>query len=181
MPHPDTTSAFAALRAVLEGAGATLPRRDLVDVRIVEQVKSGKGRLINSQNDVGGWPVYESADRAGGHRWRRHPGRVGDGARPRSERSGSDGAKLRPDGYTNLESLPEFDRRKVRSGVSHALERRLMVDRHLAGRGIRDRRVLEAMGAIRRECFVPEEHSVPRLCRRAGRRSAMGRRSRSPT
>lgn len=36
-------------------AGATLPKRDCVDTRIVKQVKSGKGSIIDSQNDVGGY------------------------------------------------------------------------------------------------------------------------------
>lgn len=35
--------------------------------------------------------------------------------------------------------------------------RRMMIERDLVARGIRDRRVLEAMGAIPRELFVPEK------------------------
>ncbi len=33
-----------------------------------------------------------------------------------------------------------------------------MLRRHIAGRGIRDARVIEAMGAVPREAFVPQEH-----------------------
>ncbi|MGE5644871.1 MAG: protein-L-isoaspartate(D-aspartate) O-methyltransferase [Acidobacteriota bacterium] len=41
--------------------------------------------------------------------------------------------------------------------MDYSLNRRLMVERHLRGRGIRDERVLAAMGSIRREEFIPEE------------------------
>ncbi|HEX8985953.1 MAG TPA: protein-L-isoaspartate(D-aspartate) O-methyltransferase [Bryobacteraceae bacterium] len=40
--------------------------------------------------------------------------------------------------------------------MSLETERRLMVERQLRGRGIRDERVLAAMGALPREKFVPE-------------------------
>lgn len=39
-----------------------------------------------------------------------------------------------------------------------ALRREQMVQQHLVARGIDDERVLEAMGAVPREAFVPEEH-----------------------
>ena len=103
MPAVETTGATDALRVVLDNAGATLPRRDLVDVRIVEQVKSGKGRLINSQNDVGGWPVYETGEVP--------KDSDGDGipdewesAHGLDPKNAADGARLRTDGYTNLEA-----------------------------------------------------------------------------
>lgn len=57
----DTQSAEEAYESVLESAGATLPKRDAVDARIVEQVLSGRGKIIDSQEDVGGWPRYQSA------------------------------------------------------------------------------------------------------------------------
>lgn len=69
-----------AYELVLERAGAVLPRRDAVDKRIIEEVRSGKptyaGRtyaqdhklkgkevlhgIIDSQTDVGGWPILRS-------------------------------------------------------------------------------------------------------------------------
>lgn len=62
-----THSAEQAYAKVLAVAGASL-RRDAVDARIVKEVQTGtptyKGRLsqkpglIDSQEDVGGWPVY---------------------------------------------------------------------------------------------------------------------------
>jgi pectate lyase len=73
--HP----AEEALSLVLADAGATLPNRDPVDSRIVEEVRNGtatfegvyktmkrvadKSRttgIIDSQNDVGGWPELKS-------------------------------------------------------------------------------------------------------------------------
>ena len=57
-PAVRTTSAPDALRDVLAGAGATRPRRDAVDARIVREVETRGGRIIDSQRDVGGWPEY---------------------------------------------------------------------------------------------------------------------------
>jgi len=57
-PAVTITSAGEALLAVLAGAGATLPRRDAVDTRIVREVEQRTGRVIDSQKDVGGWPEY---------------------------------------------------------------------------------------------------------------------------
>jgi hypothetical protein len=42
---------------VLAGAGSTVPTRDSVDVRIVNDVNNGTGHFINSPSDVGGWPT----------------------------------------------------------------------------------------------------------------------------
>lgn len=55
VPAVRTTSARQALRDVLAGAGATRPRRDPIDARIVREVETRSGRIIDSQNDVGGW------------------------------------------------------------------------------------------------------------------------------
>lgn len=61
-PPVQTQSAEAALELVLKQAGATLPRRDPVDARIVSEVRNGSGRIINNENEVGGWPVYSSGE-----------------------------------------------------------------------------------------------------------------------
>jgi pectate lyase len=50
------TSAVDAKTAVLAGAGATLPKRDAVDARVVADVDAGTGAIIDNPNDVGGWP-----------------------------------------------------------------------------------------------------------------------------
>jgi pectate lyase len=59
-------SARQAFELVLLGAGASLVR-DAVDLRIVEEVKNGtasfgknKDGIIDSQNDVGGWPELKT-------------------------------------------------------------------------------------------------------------------------
>jgi hypothetical protein len=55
-----TDDAAVAFRRVLESAGATLPARDAVDRRVIDEVRHGSGKVINSPKDVGGWPRYES-------------------------------------------------------------------------------------------------------------------------
>jgi hypothetical protein len=52
------TSAQQALEAVLDRAGATVPRRDAVDARIVKEVRGRSGRIIDATKEVGGWPEY---------------------------------------------------------------------------------------------------------------------------
>jgi len=47
---------------VLKDAGATLPRRDSVDARIISDVRNGTGKIINSEKEVGGWPPYASGE-----------------------------------------------------------------------------------------------------------------------
>ena len=69
-----------AYALVLKNAGTTLPKRDAVDLRIINEVKNGaatfegstykkdhkiadlsnKSGIIDSQNDVGGWPELKS-------------------------------------------------------------------------------------------------------------------------
>jgi len=57
-PLVRTTGAREALRDVLAGAGATLPRRDSIDARILRDVEQRTGAIIDSQSQVGGWPAY---------------------------------------------------------------------------------------------------------------------------
>jgi len=45
---------------VLRNAGAILPKRDDVDKRIIQDVINGTGRIIDSQDEVGGWPELKS-------------------------------------------------------------------------------------------------------------------------
>lgn len=56
-----TQTAAKAYETVLDSVGATQPVRDSVDRRVIDQVRSGTGNLINSQVDVGGWPQYPAA------------------------------------------------------------------------------------------------------------------------
>jgi pectate lyase len=56
-----TTSAQQALEDVLASVGASLPKRDAVDARLVNDVRNRTGHLIDSQSSVGGWPELTSA------------------------------------------------------------------------------------------------------------------------
>ncbi len=97
-----TDSAEEAFGRVLERAGALRPARDAVDRRIVEEVRTGTGRIIDSPKDAGGWPEYRGAEApedgdADGmpSEWERRHGL--DPARA------DDAGDLDRDGYTNLE------------------------------------------------------------------------------
>jgi hypothetical protein len=99
----DTQSAAKAYDAVLRGAGATLPRRDAADARIVNDARNGTGRLINSQKEVGGFPVLVSteppvdSDHDGIPDW----WEKANGLDPDDP---SDAQKIAPNGYTYLEN-----------------------------------------------------------------------------
>lgn len=49
---------------VLENAGARPADRDPIDHRIIRTVYGGRGKIIDSQEEVGGYPNYESTYRA---------------------------------------------------------------------------------------------------------------------
>lgn len=54
-------NARSAYQQVLETGGASLPKRDSIDRRIVKDVKNRTGRIIKSQQDVNGWPKLNSS------------------------------------------------------------------------------------------------------------------------
>ncbi len=65
-----TQTAQEAYELVLKHVGCTRPRRDSLDERIIEEVRTGTAKygatwggggkgIIDSQNDVGGWPELE--------------------------------------------------------------------------------------------------------------------------
>jgi pectate lyase len=60
-PVVDTVAASDALEAVLATVGASLPRRDSVDTRIISEVREHRGSIIDSQQQVGGWPELKTA------------------------------------------------------------------------------------------------------------------------
>lgn len=97
-----THSAQESYALVLAHAGASLPKRDAVDLRISQQVKTGTGKIIDSVQDVGGWPVLKSApapldsDQDGmPDAW--------EIAEKLNPNDASDDQQLRADGYTWLE------------------------------------------------------------------------------
>jgi pectin methylesterase-like acyl-CoA thioesterase/pectate lyase len=90
-----------AALAVLRSGGAS-KSRDSVDQRIVEQVQTRSGRIINSPREVGGLPTIVSATAL--------PDSDSDGMPDEWERRNglnpndpSDGARASASGYTNLE------------------------------------------------------------------------------
>jgi hypothetical protein len=56
VPPVRTTSAEQAYEEVLRYAGCIAPRRDSVDERIIQQVRSGTGRIPTSVAEAGGYP-----------------------------------------------------------------------------------------------------------------------------
>jgi pectate lyase len=56
---PTTHSAEEARRLVLARAGASLVR-DAVDKRLMNDIKNRTGKLLDSQDEVGGWPKLKS-------------------------------------------------------------------------------------------------------------------------
>jgi len=59
-PAVRTENPYAAFHHVLDAVGAFLPRRDSVDARIVSEVLLRRGAIIDSQQQVGGWPDLKS-------------------------------------------------------------------------------------------------------------------------
>jgi pectate lyase len=55
-----TTSAEVAYKDVLAKVGAARPVRDSIDTWLIRQVRNNTGKMIDSQNEIGGWPVYAS-------------------------------------------------------------------------------------------------------------------------
>ncbi len=102
-PPIEQQPAQQAYELVLARAGATLPKRDAVDTRIVADVRAGSGSIIDSQWEVGGWPEYQQSrpprdtDRDGmPDHWEQTHGL--------NPRDAADAAKDRDgDGYTNIE------------------------------------------------------------------------------
>lgn len=56
------SSACMAYRDVLKYAGAIAPKRDAIDNRIVNDVRFGTGKIINSLKDIGGLLPYLSSE-----------------------------------------------------------------------------------------------------------------------
>ena len=99
---PATDSAKVAYRKVLKYAGAS-KSRDKCDQRIISEVNKGAGKIPDSQDEVGGWPVLNSLsalvdlDKDGmPDDWERVNGLNPNNAEDRNEDKDSDG-------FTNLE------------------------------------------------------------------------------
>ncbi len=98
-------SAETAFEQVLNFAGAIFPKRDAVDARVVDGTRNGTGRIIDSQNQVGGWPVGQGgeapldSDSDGiPDAWE-----SAHGLNPNSDADANNPARLSPNGYSWLE------------------------------------------------------------------------------
>ncbi len=102
-PPVKTDDPKEAYVRVLAYAGAALPKRDVVDTRIVNDLIKGTGRIIDDEDQVGGWPSLKSAKPPLDTD---HDGMPDDweklqGLNPNDK---TDGPKDRDgDGYTNIE------------------------------------------------------------------------------
>jgi pectate lyase len=102
-PPFKAVSAREALEMVLVDVGATKPKRDSVDARIIETVRNHTGQIIDSQQEVGGWPELKStmAPTDSDHDGIPDEWETQHGLNPHDP---TDGAKVAgKDGYTNLE------------------------------------------------------------------------------
>lgn len=64
---PSETDAFTAYNQVRNQAGATIPARDDVDTRIVNDVTNGTGNYITDPSQVGGFLTFTTVDRPPGY------------------------------------------------------------------------------------------------------------------
>jgi len=102
--EPVTThSADVAYERVLADAGVTLPVRDSVDVRVIDEVINGTGSIIDDEDEVGGWPALYSltAPDADDHDGMPDYWENQYGLDPNDD--GDSTADLDGDGYTNIE------------------------------------------------------------------------------
>ena len=122
-------TAEAAYQSVLDRAGATLPKRDRIDIRIIEETRGGyatyegktyeqdkdvldpseKSGIIDSQADVGGWPELKStiAPTDTDHDGMPDNWEMKNGLDPNDP---ADRNTVAPDGYTMLEKyLDSFE------------------------------------------------------------------------
>jgi len=92
-----------AMTLVLENGGAIAPRRDSIDQRVVTDVRNGTGAIIDTPEQVGGYPSYVSGiaavDSDGDGMPDEWEHRVG--LNPNDSSDGN--ADRNHDGYTNLE------------------------------------------------------------------------------
>jgi len=98
-----TVDAATAYQQVLAGAGAILPVRDAVDARIVGEVESGGGGIIDDEDEVGGWPTLQSttAPDDSDHDGMPDDWETANGLDPNDPTDGNDDCD--GDGYTNIE------------------------------------------------------------------------------
>jgi len=87
---------------VLANAGATFPKRDIVDERAVRSVRNRKGSIIDSQKEVHGWPEYSGAQAPADVDHDGIPD-MWETAQGLDPHNAMDGKGLAPSGYTWIE------------------------------------------------------------------------------
>lgn len=99
------SSAEEAYTQVLNFAGAVTPVRDRVDERIVDNIKNGTGKIIDSQEQVGGWSSYQGGmyPQDGDNDGIPNEWEVVHGIDPGFAGDASSAAILAPSGYTWIE------------------------------------------------------------------------------
>jgi hypothetical protein len=103
-PFVTTTLAKRAYADVLERAGATLPRRDAVDERVIASVHDRKGKVIDDPSEAGGWPRLASGTPPVDSDHDGMPDEWEKTAGLNSADPGDAAADQDSDGYTNLEA-----------------------------------------------------------------------------
>ncbi|MCC8098358.1 MAG: Ig-like domain-containing protein [Eubacterium sp.] len=99
------TDAGTAYEEVIAKAGATYPKRDALDARILTEVKNGTGEFANRHEDVGGLPYTETVTREEG--WDTDNDGIPDswelenGLDPNDSK---DSALIADNGYANIEN-----------------------------------------------------------------------------
>ncbi len=121
MPINEQTAGEAFL-SVLKNAGANMPKRDMIDERIINEVKDGyatyEGKsykkehqvfdslivcgIIDTQEDVGGWPEHKSSPAPADADHDGMPD-LWEDQNKLDKRNPEDRNKIDPDGYTMLE------------------------------------------------------------------------------
>lgn len=103
VPPVATDPAPVAYERVLQEVGAALPVRDAVDARIIADVKAGTGKVLTSQDEVGGWPEYKPGTPApdGDNDGMPDAWETKFGLKPND--AADNAQDLDDDGYTNLE------------------------------------------------------------------------------
>jgi len=110
-PAVTTYDAKTAASMILDSAGATRPRRDVSDARVVQGARRtcwplGTDFIIDSPTEVGGWPVLESTNLPLDTDQDGMPDfyEIENGLDPEDP---SDGAAIAANGYSNVENWAE--------------------------------------------------------------------------
>lgn len=103
IPMDNIDTAEDAYTKILAGAGATIPKRDSYDAKIINDTKNGTGRSINNEDEVAGWPELNSAEAPKDTDRDGMPDEYED-RNGLDKNNAGDGKAFASNGYTNLEN-----------------------------------------------------------------------------